>query len=129
MIHIIYAYYIIAGILMGYKIGDAFNENHILIKILSAIFWLPELLLNIINLSLKYVWNKDIVLLTAARLFNYNVYKGNKNVNDILKTLNERMIPKWQKTMYGRYCIKGFRHLEKLNNYNYDIHRTQSTQR
>lgn len=114
MIHIIYSYLIITGVFFGYCIGDDFNHDHILIKLLKTTFWLLILLFEVLKYFLLKIWEKDFVKFGLVHL-GFNVLKGNENTKYILDEVDKNFVPIWKTWLMGNYFISGLNKLKKMN--------------
>ncbi len=119
MVHVIYSYFIVAALFTGYATGDQFDNRERFYKWVAGIAWLPLILWG----SLQWLWEKalkyDPVCFALIRLFSYNPFKGMEPeyLEQAFAVLQDKFVPKWEKTRVGRHCIKGFEKLKKLNGY------------
>lgn len=118
MIHIVYIYLIIASLCFGYAIGDRFKDDTILLKFFLSTIWLPHLIYSLLREAVEIALGYDIVVLTLTLMFGYNPFKNDENKKKIIEQTAEKYLVKWQKTRVGRYKIKGFEKLKRLNNIN-----------
>lgn len=119
MVHVIYSYFIIAALVVGYATGDQFDARGWVYKLLAGIAWLPLVLWAI----LRWVWDKairyDPIYFALVRLFNYNPIKElePEQRDNLIEATQSKFVPRWEKSRTGRHCIKGFEKLKKLNGY------------
>jgi hypothetical protein len=116
MIHIVYIYLIIASLCFGYAIGDRFKDDSILMKAFLSVFWLPHLIYASLREVVKVALGYDIVVFTLTLMFGYNPFKNDENKKKIIEQVSEKYLDKWQKTRIGRYKIRGYEKLKRLNN-------------
>ena len=116
MTHAIYFYLLISAILFGYRLGDQFNKQSLIKNMIYSVLWTLHLAYCIGCAIVEIILSYDIVVLTLTLLFGYNPYKNNESKKAILEYVGGKHIPRWQKTRTGRYKIRGFEKLKKLNN-------------
>lgn len=117
MIHIIYSYFIIVGMVLGYYIGDQFNMTHLLLKLVQAVLWLPHLLYEILKIPLTRLWDLDFIQIGLVHM-GFNRITNIDEAQNIIAQLEKQMVPIWTKWKTGRYYISGLEKLKKMNTKN-----------
>lgn len=114
MIHLIYVYFLVASILVGYQFGDQFNHDNPLWRVVRSVIWLPELLFSVIKVPFVKLWNLDVIQLGRVHL-GFNIWKDHERVQEMLPALEKQMYPVWNKWRTGRYFISAVEKLKKMN--------------